>query len=348
MVSLTSTAVVAAVAVFVPLAIRFLRLPVPDAVGLLLVGTVMGPGVLGWARPDPSVDVLSMVGLAFLLLLAGLEIDVRRLSATVVVRALWAFALSFAIALAVGFGLAAFDVVRSPSLVAAALCATSLGIVLPVLGDAGQTDGVVGRIVVTAGSIAEAVPILLLSGLFSTRATGVVAPVVLLVAFAVLVAAVASVLAGVEGTGRFTHALLALQDTSAEIRVRGTVALLMGFAALAARFGLEAILGAFLAGVTLTTVDRDESKTHALLRVKLKAIGFGVFVPFFFVSTGMTLDVRSLVDDPAVLARVPLFLVALILARAAPVVEGIILIAAERPPFQSLRLGPSTVFCVAV
>jgi Kef-type K+ transport system membrane component KefB len=93
----------------------------------------------------------------------------------------------------------------------------------------------------------------------------------------------------------------------------------MLFAALAARFGLEAILGAFLAGATVNILDRDENATHALLRVKLRAIGFGVLVPFFFVSTGMALDVRALVHL-TVLGRVPVFLAALLIVRGVPAI----------------------------
>jgi Kef-type K+ transport system membrane component KefB len=154
--------------------------------------------------------------------------------------------------------------------------------------------------------------------LFSARATGVVAPLTLLAAFLCFVAAVGAIIAGVERTGWLTRTLLALQETTAEIRVRGTVALLLLFATLATRFGLEAILGAFLAGATLKLLDRDQAATHTLLRVKLRAIGFGVFVPFFFVSTGMTLDIRSLVEQPSTLARVPVFLAALLVVRAVP------------------------------
>jgi Kef-type K+ transport system membrane component KefB len=88
------------------------------------------------------------------------------------------------------------------------------------------------------------------------------------------------------------------------------------FAALATRFGLEAILGALLAGATLKVIDRDQQMTHALFRVKLQAVGYGVFVPYFFVSTGMTLNVRTLFDHPATLTRVPIFVAALLVVRA--------------------------------
>src|SRR5205814_5415350 len=117
---------------------------------------------------------------------------------------------------------------------------------------------------------------------------------------------------------RVSETLLKLQDTTAEIRVRGAFLLLALFVVLASRFGLEAILGAFLAGATLKLVDRDEGMTHAFFHKKLEAIGFGVFVPFFFVSTGIKLDVSSLFHSSSALMRVPIFLGALLLVRGLP------------------------------
>ena len=208
---------------------------------------------------------------------------------------------------------------RSPLLIAVTLSATSLGIIVPILNDAGQSKTKFGLIVIAGSSVAEVVPIVVLSVLFSAEASGWISPLALLAAFLGFVVSVGAVIAGAERTGRLTATLLTLQETTAEIRVRGAVALLMVFAALAARFGLEAILGAFLAGATLKILDRDQTGTHTLLRVKLRAIGFGVFVPFFFVATGMSLDVRALIEDPATLTRVPIFLVALLIVRSVPV-----------------------------
>jgi Kef-type K+ transport system membrane component KefB len=318
MLTLTSAAVITAVALLVPLAIHASRLPVPDIVGQIVAGIVVGPQVLGWASVDEPVKVLSLIGLGFLLLLAGLEIDFNRIRGQVLSRTLLGFVLSFGLSLAIGLGFAAGGLVRSPLLIAVILSATSLGIILPILKDAGQADTAFGQVVIAGASVAEVAPIVLLSVLFSAHAGGVVSPLVLLAAFLAFVAAVGAVIFEVERTGRISSTLLALQETTAEIRVRGTVALLMLFAAVATRFGLEAILGAFLAGACLKLLDRDETGTHTLLQLKLKAIGFGVFVPFFFVSTGMSLDVRALISSPAALGRVPVFLGALLLVRAAP------------------------------
>ncbi|WP_433038948.1 cation:proton antiporter [Actinomycetospora sp. CA-053990] len=316
--SLASAAVVAVVALLAPLTVRWLRLPVPEIVVQIVAGAVVGPQVLGWATVDAPVRVLATVGLGFLLLLAGLEVDLRRLRGRVLRLTLAAFALSFALACAVGTGLAATGLVRSPLLIAVILSATSLGIVLPVLEDAGVLRTSFGQVLVAGASIAEVVPIVLLSLLFARDAAGLGSRLVLLGVFLGLVLGIVVLLLGVERSRRLADLLIALQDTTAEIRVRGAVCLLMLLAAAAAAFGLEGILGAFLAGVTLNLLDRDEAGTHSLFRTKLQAVGFGAFVPFFFVSTGMGIDVRGLVGDPATLAKVPIFLAALLVVRALP------------------------------
>ena len=316
--SLTSAAVVAVIALLAPLAVRLTGLRLPEIVLQIVLGILVGPQLLGWAAVDEPVRVLSVVGLAFLLLLAGLEIDFDRLRGLVLRRTSAAFVLSFVLAVAVGSILARAGLVRSPLLIAVILSATGLGIILPVLKDAGQIATPFGQVVVAGASIAEVVPIVLLSVLFSADSAGIGSQLTLLGAFLGFVAVVGLLIVGFERSGRISRTLVALQDTTAEIRIRAAIALLMTFAALATAFGLEAILGAFLAGATVKLLDRDQQMTHSLFRAKLQAVGFGAFVPFFFVSTGLTLDIRSLVSSPSTLARVPIFLGALLVVRAVP------------------------------
>ena len=294
------------------------RVPLPPIVAEILLGIVVGPQVLAWAAVDALVEVLALVGLGFGLLLAGLEIDLDLLRGRRATLALAGFAVSFALAVALGVALSAGGLVRSPLLIAVILSATSLGIVLPVLKDASVLGTPVGQMVVAGGTVAEIVPILLLSVLFSEQGPGIVAQLALLVAFLAFVAAVAAAILGLEHSRRLSDALLALQDTTSQIRVRGAVLLLMLFAALAAEFGLEAILGAFLAGATLKLVDRDDAMTHTRFASKLQAVGFGAFVPFFFVATGMQLDVEGLLGSGSTMARVPVFVLCLLLVRALP------------------------------
>ena len=316
--SLASVALVSLLALLSPLIVRLIRLPVPDIVLQILLGIVVGPQVLGWAHVDEPVRVLSLIGLSFLLFLAGLELDFSRLRGRTMRTAASAFVLSFVVALALGSILGAAGLVKSPLLIAVILSATSVGIVIPILSDSGEVDTPLGRLVVAGGSLAEVIPVLLLSLLFSEQGSGLGAQITLLAAFGALVAAAALLILGLERWRWIGRTLLALQDTTAQIRVRAAVALLMAFAALASGFGLEAILGSFLAGATISLLDRDRAMTHQLFRTKLQAVGFGALIPFFFVSIGMSLDVRSFVTSPGTLARVPIFLAAMLIARALP------------------------------
>ena len=304
-ISFTSVAVIAVVAVLAPLAIGSTGLRLPAIVLEILLGIAVGPQGLGWAEVDEPVAVLSTFGLAFLLLLAGLEIDFERFRGRLLRLTALGYALSFGIAALVGLALRGAGLVRSPLLIAIILSATGLGVILPILKDAGQTATPFGQVVVAGASIAEVGPIVLLSLFFSGESGGVGAKLALLLAFLAFVVAVGVVILGLERSMRLSTLLVRLQDTTAEIRVRGAFLLLAVFVVLASKFGLEAILGAFLAGATLKLVDRDEGMTHAFFHRKLEAVGFGVFVPFFFVSTGIKLDVSALFHSGSALRACP-------------------------------------------
>jgi Kef-type K+ transport system membrane component KefB len=317
-ISFTSVTLVSLVALVAPLAIGVTELRLPAVVLELLLGIAIGPQVLGWASNDEPVRVLSLIGLAFVLLLAGLELDFDRLPGRVLRLTGLGYAVSFGLALATGLALREADLVRSPLLVAIMFSATGLGIILPVLKDAGETSTTLGQVIVAGASIAEVGPIVLLSLFFSSESGALGKKLALLLAFFAFVAAVVFAILGLEHLMRVSEVLMKLQDTTAEIRVRGAFLLLALFVVLAVSCGLEAILGAFLAGATLKLVDRDRAMTHAFFHAKLQAVGFGVFIPFFFVSTGIKLDVASLFHGGSTVARVPIFLAALLVARGVP------------------------------
>jgi Kef-type K+ transport system membrane component KefB len=310
--------VVALVALLAPLAVAAVpALRVPAVVVEIVAGVVLGPDVLGVVDADLAVQVLSVIGLAFLLFTVGLELDVRSLRGTALRLAVAGYAISLVLGLGAGLLAAAAGWVDSPLLVALALSATSLGLVVPVLKDSGQTDGTTARLTVAAATLADVAAILLLTLLFSEEATSLGARFVLLTTFVGVVAVTAAAVLVTERWGSLTLVIHRLQDTTAEIRVRGAVVLLLGFVVLAQRFGLEAILGALLAGVVVGAVDRDAA-THPYFRTKLDAIGFGFVIPVFFVTSGIRLDVAGLVANPSALVRMPLFLLALLVVRGVP------------------------------
>jgi len=315
--------VVALVAVLAPLVIGFFpRLRIPAVVLEIVGGIVIGPSVLDWVHIDLPVQILALFGLAFLLFLAGLEIDVHGLRGPLLRFAVLGYLATLVLGYGAGASFAAAGWVSQPLLLAIALSATSLGLVVPVLKDAGQLHSQVGQSALAAASIADFAAIVLLSLFFSSAGGSTGARVVVLGAFAVLVAVTGLAVSGVARSMRLGQVLVRLQDTTAEIRVRFAVLLLVAFTALAVRFGLESILGAFLAGAIVGLVDRDSS-SHPHFRTKLEAIGYGFLVPVFFVSSGIRLDLTGLLHDPSALVRVPLFLLALLVVRGLPALLGL-------------------------
>jgi Kef-type K+ transport system membrane component KefB len=295
----------------------FPRLRLPSVVFEIVAGIVIGPSVLGWVEVDDTISVLALMGLAILLFLAGLEIDFGRLRGQLLRLALLGWALSFGIALAVALALKAADLVQTPLLVAIILCATSLGVIIPVLKDVGELESKFGQLILAAASIADFGAVILLSFFFSGEG-GPGSTAVQLTAFVGLLAVTFFVVKGAERSRRISDDLLRLQDSSAQIRVRAAMLLMIAFVALAEALGLEVILGSFAAGALLSLLDQDRRMTHATFRAKLEAIGFGLFIPVFFVTSGIRFDLSALLDDPSNLAMVPIFLAALLAVRGLP------------------------------
>jgi Kef-type K+ transport system membrane component KefB len=322
-VSFTNLLIISVVAVLAPLLLGLLpRLSVPAVVLEIVAGIVLGPSLLGWVRVDLPVQILALFGLAFLLFLAGLEIDLARLRGPRLRLALLGYAVTLTLGLAAGVGFTAAGWVGEPLLIAIALSATSLGLIVPVLKDAGKIDTDVGQTAIAAATVADFAAIVLLSLFFSTAGGSTGAKLVLLLAFAAVVAATGLTIVVARRSMRLGDVLMRLQDTTAEIRIRFAVVLLVAFTVLAERFGLETILGAFLAGAVIGLVDRD-SASHPHFRTKLEAIGYGFLIPVFFVSSGVRLDLTGLLAHPSALARVPVFLLALLVARGVPALLGL-------------------------
>ena len=318
-VSFSGLVIVAAVAFAAPLLVGlFPTVRLPAVVLEIVAGIVIGPAGLTWVKPDLPIDVLSLIGLAFLLFLAGLEVEVDRLRGRLLKLAGAGFVASFVLALAVGLVMKAAGQVRSPLLIAIVLVATSLGLVIPVLKDADELATQFGQLVVAGSTIADFGAVIMLSLFFSGAASGLGTKLILLGGFVLVLAALGLAVAEAGRSRRISGALLRLQDTTAQIRVRGAVLMLIGVVALAERFGLETILGAFMAGVILRLVDQDRMMTHPNFRVKLEGIGYGFLVPVFFVSSGLRFDLHALFASAATVLRVPIFLAALLVARGAP------------------------------
>jgi Kef-type K+ transport system membrane component KefB len=316
--SFTDLLLVVAVAFAAPFLLGlFPSLRLPSVVVEIVAGIVIGPSVLGLVEVDQVIEVIALVGLGFVLFLAGLEIEFEKLRGQVLRLTALGFVLSFGIAVVVALGLSAGGLVETPLLVAIILCATSLGVIVPVLKDSGEISSPFGQLIVAAASIADFGAIILLTLFFSGEG-GVGSTLLLLGALLVLAIVVFATVRGAERSMRIKSDLLRLQDTTAQIRIRAAIVMFVGFAAVAEELGFEVILGTFIAGAIISLLDRDEVMTHPDFRRKLEAIGFGFFIPVFFVTSGVRFDLEALVAEASNLAMVPVFLAALLLVRGVP------------------------------
>ncbi len=335
------------VAVVAPIALGLApKLRIPAVVLEIVLGVVLGPSVLGWLEADLAVQVVALLGLAMLLFLAGLEIDVRQLRGRLLGVAVAGFVASVAIGWLAGGVLDAAGWVDDPLLLAVTVSATSLGLVVAVLKDGAALESRLGQTVVAASSVADFAAVLMLSLVFSTSGGSTGERVLLLGMFVLLVASVAAVTGFSSRSMRLGDVVVRLQDTTAEIRVRAAMLLLMSFVVLAEELGLESILGAFVAGALVGLVDRDAT-SHPTFRTKLEAVGYGFLIPVFFVASGLRLDVSGLFASPEALARVPVFVLVLLLARGLPALAYLRWFGARRTAAAALLQATTLPFVVA-
>jgi Kef-type K+ transport system membrane component KefB len=283
---------------------------VPQVVLLLVGGVLIGPQVLGIAEPE-LVQLIAEVGLGFLFLIAGYEVEPRLLREPVATRAFAAWAASLVLALVVVGVLAAAGLVQAYVAVSLALTTTALGVLLPLLRDRGLLSTGFGDAVLTTGAVGEMLPVLAVAIFLGTRGSFVA--LLSLAAIALLAAVLAVVPRRFAGTA-LHRAFTQTQDDTRQSAVRATVLLLVLFLTIAAEFGLDAVLGAFLAGMVLRQLGPTDPEAF---EHKLDAVGYGFFIPVFFVVSGMNLDIQSIADNPL---RLVLFFTLLLVVRGVPTV----------------------------
>ena len=291
--------------------VKFRGIGIPAVVVELLLGVLLGPQVIG-LHVGPFVSFFSDLGLGMLFYFAGYEIDPKRIRGRPVGLGTVGWFMSLAIAYAVGGALAAVGVVVSLLYTGSALATTAIGTLIPILGDAGQLRTRVGTYLMGAGAVGEFGPILLITLILSTQST--VHNALILLAFVVVVVAVAIFVERSSGAAvpLFERTL----ESSSQLIVRWILVLVFGLALLAYRLGLDLLLGGFAAGVITRQV--LEARELPAFESKLTAVGFGVFVPFFFVVSGMNLDVDALVSSGGAVAKLFLFLLLFLVVRGVP------------------------------
>jgi Kef-type K+ transport system membrane component KefB len=286
---------VALVAALAPLVVAVLPGPrIPQVAVFLFGGILIGPHVLGLAETS-NIALLANIGLGFLFLLAGYQLEPRLLRQQPGQLAIAGWLMSAVIAVGVVAGLSAAGYVRDYVPVALALTTTALGVLLPILRDNDMLAGRFGHNVEAAGTVGELFPILIIA-VFLTRRGHFVA--LASVAAVGVLALVLTALPGMTQSPVLRRVIKEGQDDTGQTTLRWAMVLLFALLLIASRFGLDVVLGAILAGMVLRAWTRRMSIDTTGLERKLDAAGYGIFIPIFFITSGMTLDLPALTHDP--------------------------------------------------
>jgi Kef-type K+ transport system membrane component KefB len=285
---------------------------IPVVVLELVLGVVVGPQALDIAHVNNFTEFFADLGLGMLFFFAGYEIDIARIRGDPLRLAILGWLFSLALAYTLGGILAALGVVVSLVYVGSALATTAIGTLIPVLSDTGELRTNFGRYLLAAGAVGEFGPILLLTLFLSSQHP--LHEAVILIAFVLLAVGVA-VLA-VRSAERTIPLLERTIESSSQLAVRWIVVLVFALALVANDLGLDLLLGGFAAGlITRQVLQRGEVP---FFDSKLTAVAFGFFVPFFFVVSGMRLDIDALFASPSGVVKLVVFFVLFLVVRGTP------------------------------
>jgi Kef-type K+ transport system membrane component KefB len=286
------------------------RVVLPTVVVEIVLGILIGPQVLGWSTPNQFITFLADLGLAMLFFFAGLEVVEERVPRASILRGTYGWGISIAVGVTLGYVLARLGLDARSWLLGVALSTTSLGTLVPILSDSGVLGTRLGTAVLGTGVAGEFWPIVLIS-VFLTGAYGALTEVVLLLVFgAIAIGAAITAL-----RARPPRVVMILRDTlesTGQAAVRLAMMLLAALVLLAFDVGFDFVLGAFAAGLIVGLV-LNGPEGH-LVRIRLEGIGFGFLIPAYFVTTGLTFDIDSLLSARGIELAV-LFLALLVVVR---------------------------------
>ena len=288
------------------------RFAIPVVVIELILGILIGPEVTGLAENDATTVFFGDLGLGMLFFFAGYEIDFKGIRGRPMKLAGLGWLLSLLLAYGLGGALATAGLVVSFLYTGSAMATTAIGTLIPILKDAEEMNTRFGTFLLAAGAAGEFGPILLITLILST--TNPVHEAFVLLAF-ILLAVVAGV-AAVRTSWRGWPLLERTIETSGQVAVRLAVVLVFGLVALATQLGLDLLLGGFVAGiiVRMTLHGREISVFDS----KVTAVGYGLLIPFFFVTSGMEFDIDSLFASTEALLKLPMFATLFLVVRGVP------------------------------
>ncbi len=334
--------IVIALAFIVPLLlVRFKRLRLPIVVGEILAGIVIGRSGFGWVtHEEPLLTLLAEFGFVFLMFLAGTEIDFANLNVERTGNlsdrgarserpatgahghrrvgpfsiGLLSFLLTLALSTVVGLVLMRLGLVRNPWMMALIMSTTSLGVVMPVLKEQGLTRGRFGQTILIAALIADFATMLLITIVVATVSHGLRLDI-LLISVLFVVFFILYRLGIMDSVQAVRRRLDDLSHATARLKIRGAFTVMLLFVVLAETLGAEIILGAFIAGAMLSLIStrEDMEAMH-----QLEAVGFGFFIPIFFIMVGANFNLGVLISSPGALLFLPFLVLAAFLVKMLP------------------------------
>jgi Kef-type K+ transport system membrane component KefB len=302
---------VAAVAGTIAAVVTGRGLLLPAVVVELLFGVLIGPQVLGLDVSE-FIQFFADLGLGMLFFYAGYEIDLRRISGAPLRLGTIGWLLSLVLAYSIGGVLAAAGIVLSLVYTGSAIATTAIGTLIPILSDSGELKTRFGTLLLGAGAVGEFGPILLITLILSTGSA--LHHAAILIAFVALAVGVAMI--AVRSSGRAIPLFERTLEKSSQLAVRWIVVLVFALALLASELGLDLLLGGFAAGL----ITRQVLKTREIpaFDSKLSAVAFGVFIPFFFVVSGMQLDIDALFASVSGVVKLFVFFGLFLVVRGVP------------------------------
>jgi len=297
----------------------------------ILLGMAIGPQILNLASSDGLISMLGELGLSFLLFMVGIEIDLEQFRGKLLTLAVGGWMLSFLLAMVSTLFLHSIGLIHVPPVLAAvAVSTTALGIVAPILRDNGNIDADFGKLLLSAAAMGEFGPMLVISfALIPTHST--VWHTLFMLAFLGITFLVVDMAIRVRSSP-WMNLVSETMRTSGHLPVRICIAVQALLVALATKFGINVVIGAFAAGLVVNLCTEDEDTAD--LRHNLNAIGYGFLIPFFFISAGMRFDISALWSTPLVPIQIIALLVLLVAVRGAPIMlYGKLLTPSQKLPF---------------
>ncbi len=275
---------------------RLTRGFVPAIVIEILLGIVVGPSGFHLTQSTHYVNFLSDLAFSYLMFLSGLEIDfdliLQRGNRNE--RAPWLKGILFFITAMVVSGMIAYTLyglhlVQHPLFLTFILSTTSIGIVTPALKEKGWLLVAFGQEILVYALLADIMTLIFVAAYTTWHTSGNAASVLLVLVLLFVFVAVYRILKAVKGIRLFG----AVENATSELGLRGSFALILIFLALAQLLGTQVVVGAFLAGAIISLL----SEKHSELTQKLNSIGYGFFLPIFFVNVGLTFNLSSLIGN---------------------------------------------------